>query len=127
MDLQAFYESLTQYDGFNANAEVEGELLENFYPDLSGIAAKQRVIYMPMMSSVVCEVALVEVESASDVQAVKDIFQARIDAQAGGGAWYPDSVETWKNDSRVVSNGNCVMMIAWNDCGTAVAAFNALF
>lgn len=125
--MQAFYESLTQYDGFNANAEVEGELLENFYPGLSGIAAKQRVIYMPMMSSVVCEVALVEVESASDVQAVKDIFQARIDAQAGGGAWYPDSVEAWKNDSRVVSNGNCVMMIAWNNCDTAVAAFNALF
>ena len=78
------------------------------------------------------EIALVEVESADDVQAVKDIFQARIDYQVGdetnpGGAWYPASIEGWKNNSRIVSNGNYVMLVAADGADDIVSAFNALF
>ena len=58
---------------------------------------------------------------------VKAIFQARIDAQVDGGAWYPETIEGWKNNSRIVVNGNCVMMIAYSECDAVVEAFNGLF
>ena len=127
-DLAAFYGSiLAGNENFNATEALTGELLDNFYPGLSAIALKQQQIYIPMMTSVVCEIAMVEVANASDVPAVKAIFQARIDAQAGGGAFYPQSVEGWQNNSRIVSHGNCVMMIAYSECDSIVASFNALF
>ena len=85
-----------------------------------------------MISASGDEIALVEVENSGDVQAVKDIFQARIDYQVGdennpGGAWYPDTIEGWKNNSRIVSNGNYVMLVVCEDCDSIVSDFNALF
>ena len=128
VDLHSFYRSiLTGDESFNATEAVFGELLENFYPGLSAIALKQQEIYMPMMSAVVCEIAMAEVENASDVPAVQAIFQARINTQAGGGAWYPESVAGWQNNSRVVAHGNYVMMIAYKNCDAIVSQFNALF
>lgn len=90
------------------------------------------MVYYAAISASVGEIALVEVESADDVQAVKDIFQARIDYQVGdetnpGGAWYPASIEGWKNNSRIVSNGNYVMLVAADGADDIVSAFNALF
>ena len=35
--------------------------------------------------------------------------------------------EQWTNNSRVVSNGNYVMMVVHENCDDIVAAFNALF
>ena len=131
--MQMFHVDLIQkYSGFNATMAVEGDALANYYPGLSEIATKQRVIYTTMMSAAVCEIALVEVKNAADVQKVKDIFQARIDAQVGtddapGGAWYPETIEGWKNNSRIVSNGNYVMLIVWEKADQFVEQFNALF
>lgn len=136
VDLSAFYQSLlnTYGEEFPANASVgdNAELVDSFYPGLSAVSTKQMVIYQPMMSAVVCEIVLVEVENAADVQTVKDICQARIDYQVGdgtrpGGAWYPESMEGWENDSRIVSNGNYVMLIAYSNCDAVVSTFNALF
>lgn len=136
VDLSAFYQSLldTYGEEFPANASVgdNAELVDSFYPGLSAVSTKQMVIYQPMMSAVVCEIVLVEVENAADVQTVKDICQARIDYQVGdgtrpGGAWYPESMEGWENDSRIISNGNYVMLIAYSDCDAVVSAFNGLF
>lgn len=133
VDLQAFYESLLvtdpeSADYFNPDTPVSDEA----YPGLADIATKQKVIYQPVMGAVACEIALVEVENADDVQKVKDIFQARIDAQVGtddepGGAWYPETIEGWKNNSRIVSNGSYVMMIVWEKADQFVDEFNALF
>lgn len=130
----AFYGDLFgKYDGFNASMAVEGEYLDNYYPGLSAISTKQRTIYTTMMSAVVCEIALVEVSKSADVQKVKDIFQARIDAQVGtddapGGAWYPASIEGWKTGSRIVSKGNYVMMVAFPSAAEQIVAdFNKQF
>ena len=76
--------------------------------------------------------AVVGGDHAGDVQAVKDILQARINYQVGadtnpGGAWYPATIEGWKNNSRIVSNGNYVMLVALEGADDVVAAFNALF
>lgn len=129
VDLEAFVADLAAQHGenFAANANVvEFGMHDDLYPGISSIATKQLVIYQPMMGAVVCEIALAEVTSASDVDAVKAVFQARIDAQVAGGAWYPESIQGWQNNSRIVSNGNCVLMVAFSECDAIVEQFNAL-
>ena len=131
VDLNAFYLSLMDTYGENFPATMNlceaVEMLDGFYPGMSEIDAKQMMIYQPMMGAVVCEIALVEVVNSADIDAVKAMMQARIDTQVDGGAWYPESIEGWKNNSRIVVNGNCVMMIAYSDCDAVVDAFNSLF
>ncbi len=134
VDLAAFAESLlsaSQTD-WPAMMPLEGESLDAFYAGLGDIAVNQCSVYTAMISAAVGEIALVEVQNADDVQKVKDIFQARVSYQVGddqnpGGAWYPDSIEGWKNDSRIVSNGNFVMLVAFEGADSVVGAFNALF
>jgi predicted small lipoprotein YifL len=131
VDLNAFYLSLLDTYGENFPATMNlcesQELLDAFYAGLSAIGTKQLMIYQPMMGAVVCEIALVEVENAADMDAVKAILQGRIDAQVEGGAWYPESIEGWKNNSRIVVKGNCIMMIAYSECDAVVSAFEGLF
>jgi len=130
VDLNAFVMDLAnQYgENFPANANVvEFGMHNDLYPGVSDIATEQLVIYQPMMGAVVCEIALAQVTNAADVDAMKAVFQSRIDAQVDGGAWYPESIAGWENNSRIVSNGNYVMMIAWSFCDEAVDAFNGLF
>ena len=131
VDLTAFYTSLvnTYGENFPANMSLTEmqEMLDAFYPGLSAIDTKQMLIYQPMMGAVVCEIALIEVANAADVETVKGILEGRITAQVDGGAWYPESIEGWKSNSRVAVNGNCVMMIAYSECDAVVSAFNGLF
>ena len=108
--------------------KLDGERTEAMYPGLSAVS-KQSLIYQPMISAVVAEVAIVE---AKDVQAVKSILQSRINYQVGtdenpGGAWYPETVEGWKNHSRIVTHGNYVMLVAMEHADSAIAAFNGCF
>ena len=116
VDLKAFYESILASAGENAPfmmdvvADLGVEGIEMLYPGLGAIATNQQVLYMPAMSAVACEIAMVECANAADVEAVKAIFQARIDAQVDGGAWYPETIEGWKNNSDIVVNGNYVAM-----------------
>ena len=133
VDLAAFYETFASGENRPAMMQVEGETLDVFYEGLTAIKTKQCGVYTAMISAAVGELALVEVENSADVQAVKDIFQARINYQVGddenpGGAWYPQTIEGWKNGSRIVSNGNYVMLIALSEgADDVVNSFNALF
>lgn len=103
------------------------EMAQGIYPDLSGIATEQCLVYAPMFSLSAAESVLVQVSDPTDVDAVKDILQARVDIQVSGGAFYPFAVETWKNNSRIVSNGSYIMLIVSGDCDAVVKEFNALF
>ena len=99
---------------------------------MSGIGAEQRLVYITQMSMNNGEVGLVQVKNSADVAAVKAIFQARINYMVGDeenkpGAWYPGPTEQWRNNSRVVSNGNYVMMVVHENCDAIVSQFNALF
>jgi len=131
VDLTAFYTSLVETYGENFPANMNlcemQEMLDTYYPGLSALDTKQMMIYQPMMGAVVCEIALIEVSNAADVEIVKGILQGRIDEQVNGGAWYPETIEGWKNNSRIAVNGNCVMMIAYSECDAVVSAFNCLF
>ncbi len=137
VDLSAFYNTLREGNiwpelmDLTTDANMK-ELLDSYYPGLAEIAAKQRRVYIAAISAAVGEIALVEVENAEDVQAVEDIFQARIDYQVGddatpGGAWYPETIEGWKTKSRIVSHGNYVMLAVGDASASAVEEFEALF
>ena len=133
VDLTAFAASVTgDQETWPGMMAMEGESLDMFYAGLSGIATRQCLVQMAMISASGDEIALVEVENSADVQAVKDIFQARIDYQVGdgtapGGAWYPAPTEMWRSESRIVSNGNFVMLVAHTGADAVVEQFNALF
>nr|WP_325180833.1 DUF4358 domain-containing protein [uncultured Oscillibacter sp.] len=137
IDLAAFYDTLraenTWPELMNPTEDAAmTELLDSYYPGLSEISTKQCGVYVAAISAAVGEIALVEVENAGDVQAVEDIFQARVDYQVGddtnpGGAWYPETIEGWKTKSQIVSKGNYVMLAVGDAAGAAVESFEALF
>ena len=130
-DLSAFYDDMFSTifpDPNNAPSmsEVTGDYLDQLYPVLSEVETTQCLVYAPMITAVAYEIALVEVADAADVQTVQDIFQARIDSQVEGGAFYPGTVEAWQNDSEIVVRGNCVCLFVGAEKDDMVAAFNAL-
>ena len=89
--------------------------------------AKQLIAKAPMISAVVNEIVLAECGTEEDAATAASILQDRVDAQAEGGAWYPESMETWSN-AQVVQNGTYVAMIATADHQEEIAEqFNALF
>ena len=137
VDLTAFYNTLREESVWPelmnlADSEDEKEMLEASYPGLTGISTRQCGVYVAAMSAVAAELALVEVADAGDVPAVEAIFQARVDYQVGddtnpGGAWYPETIENWKQNARIVSNGRCVMLVVRENADDVVEQFNALF
>lgn len=132
VDLAGFYTDLETEYGWSGMGDVEGELLENYYPGLSGLDTQQLVAKVPLMSAVVNEVVLVRCGSEEDAQKAAEILQARIDYQVGddtnpGGAWYPESIESWKQ-AEVIRNGTYAALIAVaGNQSEVVEAFNALF
>ena len=128
VDLQAFFDTINTAYEMPFMMAVDSSLLDSTYAGLTGIATEQLVVYQCGMSpSPAGDVALVQVSDSADVDAVKAIFQARIDYMVEGGAWYPGPTEMWQNSSRIVSNGNYVMLVVNENCDAIVSDFNALF
>ena len=133
-DLQSFYDSLAEEFQWNEGSlvDIEGEMLEGYYPGLSEISTKQFIAKAPMMSSVVNEMVFLQCETEEDAAKAAELLQDRIDYQVGdennpGGAWYPESIEAWKQ-GQVIQNGTYVAMIASAEYQDAIAEqFNALF
>ena len=132
VDLAAFFTKIEKDYSMNA-MEADSQLLETWYPGLSAIQTQQLAVYLCAMNpSPAGDVALVQVKDSKDVDAVKAIFQARIQYMVGdgngpGGAWYPEPTDMWENCSRIVTHGNYVMLVANNSCDDIVKDFNALF
>ena len=131
VDLTAFYNDMTSQYEFGSLQAFTGDVLESYYPGMGAVSTKQCLVMGTMMTMNNGEFCLVEVsdskDSEKDVEIVKSIFQSRIDYMVNGGAWYPEPTEIWTNNSRVVSNGNYVMMVVNPDCDAIVTAFNGLF
>lgn len=124
-DLREFFAALQgRYDALDAMMEIEGELLENYYPGLGDIAAVEEVyIQETMISMANVAVGLVKLSddaAADDVAAVRDILQSRIDTQAAGGAWYPMSCETWEQGV-IASASNVVGMFVYPEEAQSMA------
>ena len=128
VDLQSFFDTINTAYEMPFMMAVDSSLLDSTYAGLTGIATEQLVVYQCGMSpSPAGDVALVQVTNSADVDAVKAIFQARIDYMVEGGAWYPGPTEMWQNSSRIVSNGSYVMLVVNENCDAIVSDFNALF
>ena len=129
VDLAAFFETIFT-DPANAPALIpmDADALDAFYAGLTAIQTSQRVAYMPMMTAVPCEIVMVECANATDVEAVKTIFQSRIDAQVNDHFNYPMVIEAWEKEAKVVSNGNFVaLFVVSGMTDEVVSSFNALF
>ena len=128
VDLSDFYTTLTSnYEFPSFLSQASAELLDGYFAGLSGIKTEQCLVYINMMSMNMGEIALIQVSDSADVDTVKSILQGRIDQMVNGGAWYPEPTRLWSEDSRVVSNGNYIMMVVHEECDAIVADFNALF
>ena len=80
-----------------------------------------------MMSGVVNEMVLMQCENEEDAGKAAAILQERIDTQAEGGAWYPESMEAWSRGI-VIQQGTYVAMIASAEHqDEIVEAFNQKF
>ena len=90
--------------------ESSPDLIASFYPGLESIALNQQVFYMPPIATHPCEIVMVEVTNADDVEAVMDIFQERIDLGSDNTS-YPESAAGWKMYAQVQRSGNFVCMI----------------
>lgn len=127
VDLADFYATVTSSYEMPGMTLADSQLMDQYFPGLSAVATEQSQVYVNMMSMNMGEMALVQVKDSKDVDTVKAIFQARIDSMIEGGAWYPEPTRIWTDESRVVSNGNYVMMVVGENCDSIVKDFNALF
>lgn len=91
--------------------DVEGELLEEYYPGLGEISTKQLIAKVPIMSSAVNEIVLLQCGTEEDAESAAAILQKRADSQAEGGAWYPESMEAWQK-AKVLRQGTYAALIA---------------
>ena len=132
VDLNALWTEISELDSdwgesYFADLTEDPELLENFYPGLKDISAKQLIVRVPMISAAVAEFVLMECETEDDAGKAKDILERRAEDQANGGAWYPASMEVWK-DAQVISNGLYVALLASSSHQSEAAElFNAKF
>ena len=113
VDLTACFDQMRQDAGFDEfyMTDLEGEMLDSYYPGLSEIPTKQFLAKAPMMSGVVNEVVLMQCENEDDAAKAVTILQQRITDQAEGGAWYPESMEAWSK-AQVIQHGAYVAMFA---------------
>ena len=127
VDLSAFASDIMGQYEFGMLQLLDADLMEQLYPGMGAVSAEQKLIYGTLMTMNNGEFGLVQVKDSKDVDTVKSIFQTRIDGMINGGAWDPEPTRIWTENSRVVSNGNYVMMVVHENCDAIVDAFNALF
>ena len=123
--LSGFFSTLqSKYDGLGMMMALDSQLLENYYPGLSGVAAVEEILIYESAVSInnkaVGLVRLSDSATTQDILAVQSILQNRISTQAGGGAFYPDSCETWENGV-ITSVSNCVGMFVYPDDAHSMA------
>ena len=106
--------------------EENPEYIEGVYPGLTAVETKQLVVYFPPVIGFACEIVMVEVASADDVETVRSILQARIDAAAGD-TFYAENAEGWKNGAEIYVNGNFVVLCALPEGVERTAAMKAEF
>ena len=109
VDLTGFYNALAEQYGWG------------------DIPAKQLLAKAPVMSYAVSEYVFLQADSEQDAAQAVKILQTRIDSQADGDAFYPETIDQWKA-AKVLQNGAYVAMIASGEHQTEIEdAWNAQF
>lgn len=133
VDLAAFYNKVitsVSEDDRPFMVEYDTEMANAWYPGLSDVELKQRVMYQAGISAVPVELIFVECADPADVSTVKNIFQTRVNNMVNDHFNYPFVVETWTNEAKVLTKGNYVALIvipADSGIMDAASAFNDLF
>lgn len=135
-DLNKYYEDFMATLGadntpamMDMTEEGSREMIESFFPGLTAYVdgARQAVVQMAAINAVAYEFVLLELENEQDAAAVGAILQSRVDSQAGGGAFYPETTAAWEEAQVVVKGTVAALIVAQGDQARAVEAFNALF
>ena len=128
VDLTAFYNSLAEQYGWGDDMmDLDSDMLELYYPGLGDLSAKQLLAKSPVMSYAVNEYVFMQCENEDDAAQAAKILQTRIDSQADGDAFYPETIDQWKA-AKVLQNGAYVAMIASGEHQTEIEdAWNAQF
>ena len=138
-DLAAFAQTVTEnheLGGFLNRIDADdpdmgefmADMLNNYYPGLTDLDLEQMEVYMSMISFSSGELALAQAKDADGAAKLQEIFEARVESKSTEGAGnYPEEVEMWQRNSRVVGRGNYVMLVCAEDCEAIVGEFNALF
>lgn len=127
VDLSVFAGGILSQYAFSAQGPAEADSIDRHLPGLTSISAQQRLVFLCQEPENSEELILLEATSAGDLEAIQSILQARVDTMVSGGTWFPDAVEAWTHNSRVVSNGSYVMLVVHPQCDAIVEAFHALF
>lgn len=127
VDLQTFHDATVAKHDFGPMHKADDDLVDTLYDGLNDISVTQQLVYTPEARQNSGDFCLVQVQDPEDVAVVEGIFQNRVDIMAGGGAWYDDLIEQWNSNSRIVSNGTCIILVVNEDCDGIVEDFNALF
>ena len=127
VDLPAFMEELLSRYELGAVEAAGEELTAAFYPGLSNLDPVQQVVYMPLITGVVSEYVFLQCADKETAARAAEILQARVDAQADGGAWYPESVENWAKAKVLVKGKYVAMIAAGEDTDSIAADFEKLF
>lgn len=120
IDLEAVYQNILDAQAGNGMEalvffpESNPEFIDSCYPGLSKVSLSQQFYYVPPVFGFACEIMLVEVTNESDVQTVKDIFQARIDNGASDPT-YPENAEPWAKNAQIQQSGRYLCMIVLPD------------
>ena len=127
IDLQGFFEEISEKYELAGTVELTGELLDGFYPGLSALDTVQRVAYAPMISASVSEYVFLQCADPETAKEAEAILRQRIYEQANGGAWYPESMAAWSR-ARIVTKDSYVLLIAADGLEDQIAAdFEALW
>ena len=128
VDLTAFYNGLAEQYGWGDDMmDLDSDMLEMYYPGLGEISTKQLLAKAPVMSYAVSEYVFLQADSEQDAAQAVKILQTRIDSQADGDAFYPETIDQWKA-AKVLQNGAYVAMIASGEHQTEIEdAWNAQF
>ena len=120
VDVEALYEAgMAKIKGEQGDElvlfpETDPQFLEELFPGLTSIDMAQFKLALSPVTNGPVEVDIVEVKNAEDVQKVIDIFQARVDSLSEDDT-YPENAAAWKNNSRITSRGNLVILAVLTD------------
>lgn len=117
VSLSSFYAGLAEEYGWTEDAassgeedilmmDVEGDLLESYYPGLADVATEQLIAKAPMMSAVVNEIVLAQCATEEDAAAAASILQDRVDAQVVQHGTYVAMIATAEHQDEITEQFN---------------------
>ena len=90
--------------------ETDEGFLSQMYEGLFDYEFEDTLFYQHFVVGTGCEITILKLKDANDVNAVIDVCNKRIEIGSEDD-FYPDHAGTWKNNSTVLNYGNYVILI----------------